>query len=119
MFVLTLVFLFIGPGEQFALIGGYVASILLGIIGISFEVRKLVPDLLRVPGWMTMGILLPFSVVAMGADVSHFLYRWMDTILVGHFLELDEVGIYSAAIRTSLLILLIPMAVNAIYATMA
>jgi O-antigen/teichoic acid export membrane protein len=68
---------------------------------------------------MHFGPLFAFSIPAMLGDVSHYLYRWVDTITISVFLDLSEVGIYNAALRTSLLIGLIFMAANAIYSTMA
>lgn len=119
LFILTVLFLKLGLGEQAGLIGGFALSLVVGILAICRWVLKTTPNALRVTGWMALGPLFIFSVPAVGADVSHFLFRWIDTLLVGHFLALRDVGIYSAAIRTSLFLSLIPMAINAIYATMA
>jgi O-antigen/teichoic acid export membrane protein len=119
LFTFTVSFLKLGFGDQVGLIGGFALSQVVGILVICRWVVKTTPNALRVTGWMALGPLFIFSVPAVGADVSHFLFRWIDTLLVGQFLALRDVGIYSAAIRTSLFLYLIPMAINAIYATMA
>lgn len=119
LFIFTILFLKLGIGEQFGLIGGVAASLVVGLGLIGHWAYKAAPGTLRVPGWMALGPLFFFAIPVMTGDVSHLLYRWIDTLLVSHFFEFHEVGIYSAAIRTALLLTLIPMSVNAIYATMA
>jgi len=61
-------------------------------------------------------VLLAFSLPIAGADVIHYLFRWSDTLLLSFFTSAAEVGIYSAATRTTLLLSLLAVSVNALYA---
>jgi O-antigen/teichoic acid export membrane protein len=60
--------------------------------------------------------LLAFSLPIAGADVTHYLFRWSDTLLLSFFTSAADVGIYSAASRTTLLLSLLAVSVNALYA---
>jgi len=116
--VLTVsVVLVVEPG--LALVAGYAASLALGILVIARSARRVAPGSWTSPGWMALGPLLTFSLPVVLGDVVHYLYRWADTIVVSWFLELDDVGVYNAALRTSMLIALVFMATNVIYSTMA
>lgn len=119
LFLFTAVFLKFIDNEQFGLIAGFAISLVLSIALIYRWVRVVTPGIGKASGWMALGPLFAFAIPAMVADASHFLYRWIDTLLVSYFFNMRDVGIYSAAIRTSMLLVLIPVAINAIYATMA
>jgi len=119
LFLFTVMFLSFIDNEQFGLIAGFAASLIISIVLIYRWVRVVAPGIRTASGWMALGPLFAFAIPAMVADASHFLYRWIDTLLVSYFFVLRDVGIYSAAIRTSMLLVLIPVAINAIYATLA
>jgi O-antigen/teichoic acid export membrane protein len=61
-------------------------------------------------------ILLAFTLPIAGGDLAHYLFRWSDTLLLSFFESASEIGIYNAALRTTLLLNLLAMSVNALYA---
>jgi O-antigen/teichoic acid export membrane protein len=61
-------------------------------------------------------ILLAFTLPIAAADLAHYLFRWSDTLLLSFFASASEIGIYNAALRTTLLLNLLAMSVNALYA---
>jgi O-antigen/teichoic acid export membrane protein len=60
--------------------------------------------------------LLAFSLPIAGGDVVHYLFRWSDTLLLSFLRSPSEVGVYNAALRTTLLLSLLAVAINALYA---
>jgi O-antigen/teichoic acid export membrane protein len=64
-------------------------------------------------GWK---VLLAFSLPIAGADVLHYLFRWSDTLLLSFLSSPSEVGVYNAALRTTLLLNLLAASVNSLYA---
>jgi O-antigen/teichoic acid export membrane protein len=62
--------------------------------------------------------LLAFSLPLAGGDVVHYLFRWSDIILLSFLRSSAEVGIYNAALRTTLLLNLLAMSVGALYGPM-
>jgi len=115
---LTAAFVSLGA-PMLGLVGGYGLSLAVAIVlaSILFVGARDWP--VMVAGWMPLPPLLKFSLPIMAADVMHYLYRWFDTLVVGYFLDLKRVAVYNAAMRTSLVISLVALAANAIYATMA
>jgi O-antigen/teichoic acid export membrane protein len=63
-------------------------------------------------------VLLAFSLPVAGSDVINFLFRWSDTLVVSFLGSASDVGIYNAALRTTLLLNLLAVAVTALYAPM-
>jgi O-antigen/teichoic acid export membrane protein len=61
-------------------------------------------------------VLLAFSLPIAGADVLHYLFRWSDTLLLSFLSSPSEVGVYNAALRTTLLLNLLAVSVNSLYA---
>jgi len=101
------------------LVAGYGLSLAAAIVFAAVLFRSARDWPVKVAGWMPLPPLLKFSLPIMAADVMHYLYRWFDTIVVSYFLDLEQVAVYNAAMRTSLVISLVALAANAIYATMA
>jgi O-antigen/teichoic acid export membrane protein len=108
----------LGP-PLLGLVGGWALSLILSIALAAFFLGRLAPGTLRPGARAPLRPILAFSLPVLLGDVSHYAYRWIDTFAVGYFLDLRQVGIYSAALRTSLLIMLVVAAANAIYATLA
>jgi len=61
-------------------------------------------------------VLLAFSLPIAGGDIAHYLSRWCDTFLLSMLKSSAEVGIYQAALRTTLLLNLLAVSVNSLYA---
>jgi O-antigen/teichoic acid export membrane protein len=59
---------------------------------------------------------LAFALPVAGSDVIHFLFRWSDTLLLSFLRSASEVGVYNAAVRTTLLLNLLAVAITALYA---
>lgn len=64
-------------------------------------------------------VWLRFSLAVMFLDAFRSTGGWMDTLVLGFFVDADEVGIYFAALRTALLITLALSAFNTILSPMA
>jgi len=113
------VLLVLTVGPRTGLVGGFGISLVLSICLTLVWIRRLVPQAFSWRHLAPAGPLLAYSLPVLGADFSHYLYRWLDTFCVGFLRDMADVGIYAAALRTSLVIALVSMAANAIYATMA
>jgi len=61
-------------------------------------------------------ILLAFSLPIAVSDVANYLLRWADTFLVSFFRSAAELGIYTAAVRTALLLNLLAISLISLYA---
>jgi len=106
-------------GPKMGLFGGFALSLILSIPVAAFLVRGVAPGAFSASGWFPLPVLLSFSVPVMAGDASHYVYRWVDTLLIERFLTLRDVGIYNAASRTAMLITLVLIGANAIFASVA
>jgi O-antigen/teichoic acid export membrane protein len=101
---------------------GYLASVVLALAVVLYCLGRACPAFRQTRAivspkptyqWKT---LLMFSLPIGVADLAHYLFRWSDTLLVSYFRSASEVGVYNAALRTSLLLNLLAVSVNALYA---
>jgi O-antigen/teichoic acid export membrane protein len=60
-------------------------------------------------------ILLAYSLPITVGELSYYIFRWSDTFLLSLYRSPSEVGIYNAALRTTLLLNLLAVSVNALY----
>jgi O-antigen/teichoic acid export membrane protein len=116
MFVLALLIFPILPNAT-AFLLSYGASVLAGLFAILLFLKQESPSFFKsssVPyDWKP---LLMFSLPITLSDLAHYLFRWMDTFLLSIYRSPAEVGIYNAALRTTLLLSLFAVSVNALYA---
>jgi O-antigen/teichoic acid export membrane protein len=101
---------------------GYLASVVLALGVVFYCLGRACPALSqsRATGspkvtyqWKT---LLMFSLPIGVADLAHYSFRWSDTLLVSYFRSASEVGVYNAAVRTSLLLNLLAVSIVSLYA---
>lgn len=99
----------------FGVAGGYLAAAgVAALLGLVAIVRTFPRDLPRSTPIYEPRRLLSFSLPLMAAGFIYVLIGKVDVLMVGALSTDEEVGIYSAATRTSLLLLLVLMAVNQI-----
>jgi O-antigen/teichoic acid export membrane protein len=108
-------FYFVGGPVSF--LGAHLASMAIAFFASIFFLLRACPAL----GCSTAAFddwkpLLAFSLPVAGSDVVHYLFRWSDTLLLSVLRSASEVGIYNAAVRTTLLLSLLAVAINALYA---
>jgi O-antigen/teichoic acid export membrane protein len=122
MFVLSLVLFYFLWRSIESFLAGYLISVLLAGGASIYLLRRIYPALhmdtqqhgpTPIFEWKT---LLSFSLPIAGCDIAYYLFRWIDTFLLSYFRSPLEVGIYNAALRTTLLLTLLAVSVNALYA---
>ena len=99
-------------------VAAYLVSTLIALGAAIFLLRRASASLAqsaspRLDGWR---ILLAFSLPVAGGDIAHYLSYWCDTFLLSILKSSSEVGIYQAALRTTLLLNLLSVSLNALYA---
>jgi O-antigen/teichoic acid export membrane protein len=112
-------FYFIPTSGSF--LAGYLASLVAGLIAsIYFLTRVCSPfgrSLIRISDakieWKP---LLLFSLPITGSDLAYYFFRWADVFVLSMFRSAAEVGIYNAALRTTLLLTVLATSLNALYA---
>jgi O-antigen/teichoic acid export membrane protein len=122
MFLLGIVCFYFIWRSALSFLVGYLASVVLSLGVVFYCLGRACPALshtrlTRSPKpmyqWKT---LLMFSLPIGVADLAHYSFRWSDTLLLSFFRSASEVGIYNAALRTTLLLNLLAVSVNALYA---
>jgi len=115
MFLLALAFIYFFSGPT-AFLAGYLCSVIVGLATSVYFLNRVCPALDRQTSpifeWK---ILLSFSLPITGTDLAHYLFRWFDTFLLSFFRTTIEVGLYNAALRTTLLLSLLAISLNALY----
>lgn len=106
-------------GPRVGLIGGLALSYVVALPLAFGTVRSLAPGAFAVSGWAPLRPLVLFAFPVALGDLSNYLYRWIDTLLIESFLSLKDVGLYNAASRTAMLVSLVLFGANAIYASTA
>jgi O-antigen/teichoic acid export membrane protein len=105
-----------GPGSFLA---AHLGSMVIALFTTVFFLLRAFPQLSSVPAvfddWKPLFV---FCLPVAGSDVVHYLFRWSDTLLLSILRSAAEVGIYNAALRTTLLLSLLAVAINALYAPM-
>jgi O-antigen/teichoic acid export membrane protein len=116
MVILAFVLFSIIPGSM-SFLAAFVGSLIVAL-GCSGFFLVRVSSLLdhSSPTIFEWRMLLAFSLPVAGSDLTHYLSRWSDTIMLSFFRQPAEVGIYNAAVRTTLLLSLIAVSINALYA---
>ncbi|MFC1826125.1 flippase [Thermodesulfobacteriota bacterium] len=110
----------------FALIIGWrlkgIAFVYLIVTIFSFSLAgyyffKLFPEIRKGPhGVIKREELLKYSLSLFGVSFLVFLIMWTDTLMIGFFKSSKEVGIYSVAVKTSVLLSIILNSLNFIFA---
>jgi O-antigen/teichoic acid export membrane protein len=120
MLSLAIGFFYFIPGPV-SFLAAYLSSIIVGLaVAIYFLLRAL-PNLgkmavqHRTP-LVEWKLLLTFCLPIAGSDIAYYLFRWADTFLLSVLKSPADVGVYNAALRTTLLLNLLVVSVNALYA---
>lgn len=104
-------------GSPARFLSSYVGSMLLalgaGVVLIRRTLRRAAGTSPIVFDWK---VLLAFSLPIVGSDIAHYALRWSDTFILSLIGTATDVGIYSAALRTTLLLNLLAMSVTALAA---
>lgn len=95
----------------------YFGSIIIVLASSAYFLFRISPALKRkisaVYEWKT---LLIFSLPITLSDIAYYSFRWFDSFLISYFRTSSEIGIYNAALRTTLLLNLLAVSVNALFA---
>lgn len=116
---IVIVFFMVGlkvMGAVYAYIFSAIVSCLLGL----YYLRKLFPDITnwKMKGASEFTSLLRFSIPVLGMRLLGFGMMWTDILMLGYFVAARDVGIYSAAARTAILIHIILFSFSAIFMPM-
>ena len=92
-------------------------SIVIGLFLAFFYLTKTFPDLIHknIDSIFETKKILGFSWPLLLADFFGLIVIWMNILMIGYFKDSHEVGIYSAAHRTALLVQVILLSFNAIF----
>lgn len=113
---LLLIVLFYSIGfELYGAIGAQVISAGFGLCCAIYFIKQVFPEIKNIKTSLETAKLLRFSVPLLVSGFSGFLIMWTDTLMLGHFMPTDKVGIYQAAFQTSLLLNVVLMAFNSIF----
>jgi O-antigen/teichoic acid export membrane protein len=95
----------------------YIISVLVALILIFYYLKVSFPPLLNPlkPIYETRK-LLKFSLPAFVGDVSSYIFRSLDILMLSYFMAAVDVGIFSSAARTASILLFISAAFNTVYA---
>jgi O-antigen/teichoic acid export membrane protein len=117
MFSLALAGVYLIRASATTFLAAHVISMVIALGAAVYFLKRACSDLFEaavsVYEWR---ILLAFTLPIAAGDVAHYLFRWSDTLLLSFFESASEIGIYNAALRTTLLLNLLAMSVNALYA---
>ncbi len=75
------------------------------------RLQPLLPSL-AIPSRKSMGVLLDYSLPLMLSNVVWLFVAWSDTVFLGVFRTVGEVGVYNTALPTAALLLLAPVALE-------
>lgn len=116
LFCASVLFVFIW-GTIHSFLAAHLVSMMIGLISSLYFLKQMFPIFSRKSSpifeWRT---LLAFSLPITIGDLAFYLFRWSDTFFLSFFTSLREVGIYNAALRTTLLLNLLAVSFNALYA---
>lgn len=117
MLLLTIVLFYAVRASIVSFLGAYVLSVVVALAVALYALTRTFPALTqKVSAIFEWKTLLAFSLPIAVGDLANYLYRWSDTVLISFFRASTEVGIYNAALRTTLLLSLLAVSVNALYA---
>ena len=63
--------------------------------------------------------LLRFTLPITLSVLLHFVIQWSDTVILGYYRDMTEVGMYSIALRTAALVVILYVPVSVVFAPMA
>lgn len=114
--LITILFIVLGYG----IIGAAIAYVLavLCMFGLSFYfLQKRVFSFLdkNINGFFSNKVLLLFSLPLLFSNLIEVIIGWADSIMIGIFKGSYFVGIYNAAVPTSVILLMIPLALLYLY----
>jgi O-antigen/teichoic acid export membrane protein len=100
-----------------AFLAGYFTSMVIACGTAAYFLARACPGLGHPASasFQSWKVLMAFSLPIAGGDVVNYLFRWSDTLLLSFFRSPAEVGVYNAALRTTLLLGLLAVAINALY----
>jgi O-antigen/teichoic acid export membrane protein len=95
----------------------FLISTIIGLILAFLYLKKIFPDLINkdVNAIFEPKKIMGFSWPLLLADFFGLIVIWMNILMIGYFKDTHEVGIYSAAHRTALLVQVILLSFNAIF----
>ncbi|MHC4532312.1 MAG: flippase [Planctomycetota bacterium] len=113
--MLAVLFLFAGFRLYGLAVASTIALLLTCVLSVFFLIRCF-PDIKHIKPVYETRKLLRFSIPSLGGVLLSFFMMCTDTLMLGYFRTSDEVGIYNAATRTALLIVVTLASSCAIFA---
>ncbi|MHA2283345.1 MAG: flippase [Promethearchaeota archaeon] len=112
--LLVLIFSLIGLNLAGVVMAQITSVFLTSILSIYF-IFKAFPDIKDTKAILETKKLIRFSTPLLTTSLVLFLIMWTDTLMLGHFRSLHEVGIYNAATKIPLLIATVTISFNTIF----
>ncbi len=118
MNLFLIVLLYLVGFKLYGAVLAWVISLGLGFLLALISIVKVFPDMLRkeVRPVFEPAKMLKFSIPLLGVGFLYFLILWTDTLMLGYFRPMEEVGIYRVAAQTALLLTIFLTSSNAIFA---
>jgi O-antigen/teichoic acid export membrane protein len=104
--------------KLYGIVAAYVISTILTSILSLYYLIKVFPDIVKTEAIYESKELLRFSIPLLSMVFFNFIVMWTDTLMLGYFSSSQEVGIYNGAMKIALLISVILMSFNSIFAPM-
>jgi O-antigen/teichoic acid export membrane protein len=115
--VVIALILFIYSRDVQSVILAFMLSILLSILIGLILLKRNLPDKERKNiDKISRKKILSYSMPFMGSGIIGFFLLWTDTIMIGVFMNAENVGIYNGAVRIALLSNIVLASVNSIFA---
>ena len=115
--VLAAIFFITGFGLRGILAAHIISIFLTSVLSLHFLARTF-PAIRQTEPIFETRKLLRFSAPLLLTSFLAFLLRWTDTLMLGSFKLSSEVGVYNAAMRTAMLIGIVLVSFNSIFAPM-
>jgi O-antigen/teichoic acid export membrane protein len=115
--IIGVVVIFLLGYRLFGTIFVFNISIVIGLFLAFFYLKKIFPELIHKNTASTFETkkILGFSWPLLLADFFGLIVIWMNILMIGYFKDSHEVGVYSAAHRTALMVQVILLSFNAIF----
>lgn len=116
--IIGVVLIFLLGYKLYGVIFVFNISVAIGFFLAFYYLKKTFPDLTHknIDSIFESKKILGFSWPLLLADFFGLIVIWMNILMIGYFKDSQEVGIYSAAHRTALLVQVILLSFNAIFA---
>lgn len=99
------------------ILGAYTGSIVIALVVEVVLLRRVASGLRREASLLVdWRPALAFALPIAGGDLAHYLFRYSDTLLLSLLTSPESVGIYSAALRTTLLLNLLATSLTVLFA---